>query len=247
MLSRRGPGKQLVLIVICAIDQVFTLFNSFHHGHKLRSFRELLSRSCINRRTYSRQFGGPLASSVFLIVLSIAGENHLHTVWRVCFGIGILLPLTVLVFRLRMLSSKLYRKGAIKSDHFPPMSHGLSLIHLTLFRKSPILPGSQVLSEITDWHLWCMVRLVVARVLLIILTLLRFLYDFVSFPNGLFSGTIISSVVRDNDIKKIAEWQLLLSSISLPGVLVGALLCNPLGRRNTVSSPIKVSYLNLSI
>ena len=57
-----------------------------------------------------------MACSVFLIVLSIAGENHLPTVWRVCFGFGIVLPLVVLVFRWRMLSSKLYRKGAIKSE-----------------------------------------------------------------------------------------------------------------------------------
>ena len=55
-----------------------------------------------------------MAVSVFLIVLSDAGENHLSTVWRVCFGIGIALPLTVFYFRLRMLSSKLYREGAIK-------------------------------------------------------------------------------------------------------------------------------------
>lgn len=60
-------------------------------------------------------FGGPLAVSVFLIVLSAAGKKHLNTVWRVCFGIGILLPLSVLFFRLRMLSTKLYKKGAIKS------------------------------------------------------------------------------------------------------------------------------------
>jgi len=62
----------------------------------------------------STKFGGPLAVSIFLIVLSAAGEDHLQTVWRVCFGIGIVLPLTVLGFRLRMLNSKLYRKGAIK-------------------------------------------------------------------------------------------------------------------------------------
>jgi len=49
-------------------------------------------------------FGGPLAVSVFLIVISAAGEDHLETVWRVCFGIGILLPLTVFFFRLRMMS-----------------------------------------------------------------------------------------------------------------------------------------------
>lgn len=61
-----------------------------------------------------------------------------------------------------------------------------------------------------------------------------FLYDFVTFPNGVFSGTIISSVIKDADIKKTAEWQLLLGAIALPGVFVGALLCNPFGRRNTM-------------
>ena len=59
-------------------------------------------------------FGGPLAVIVFLIVLSIATTKHLSTVWRVCFGIGCILPLTVFYFRLKMLNSKLYRRGAIK-------------------------------------------------------------------------------------------------------------------------------------
>lgn len=62
----------------------------------------------------------------------------------------------------------------------------------------------------------------------------RFLYDFVTFPNGVFSGTIISSIIHDGNIKKTAEYQLLLGAIALPGVFVGALLCNPFGRRNTV-------------
>lgn len=59
-------------------------------------------------------FGGPLAVCIFLIVLSAAGENHLSTVWRVCFGIGCIFPLSVFYFRLKMLNSKLYRRGAIK-------------------------------------------------------------------------------------------------------------------------------------
>ena len=82
--------------------------------------------------------------SVFLIVLSAAGENHLSTVWRVCFGIGVLLPLTVFYFRMRMLTTQLYvflwfrarfaeanmleirfRKAAIKSEYsmFSPDVH----------------------------------------------------------------------------------------------------------------------------
>ncbi len=59
-------------------------------------------------------FGGPFAVIVFLIVLSAAGVDHLSTVWRVCFGIGVIWPLSVFYFRLKMLNSKLYRRGAIK-------------------------------------------------------------------------------------------------------------------------------------
>ncbi|KAF8520353.1 MFS Git1p-like glycerophosphoinositol permease [Hysterangium stoloniferum] len=143
-------------------------------------------------------FGGPLAVSVFLIVISAAGENHLQTVWRVCFGVGIILPMTVFYFRLRMLSSKLYRHGAIKRQ-VP--------YWLTLKRYWRPLIGT--------CGAW-------------------FLYDFVTFPNGVFSGTIISSVIHDGDIKRTAEWQLLLGALALPGVFVGAALCNPLGRRNTM-------------
>lgn len=55
-----------------------------------------------------------------------------------------------------------------------------------------------------------------------------------TFPNGVFSGTIISSVVPNADIIKTAEYQLLLGSIALPGVFVGAYLCDKLGRKNTM-------------
>ncbi|TBU46102.1 MFS Git1p-like glycerophosphoinositol permease [Dichomitus squalens] len=143
-------------------------------------------------------FGGPLAVAVFLIVLSAAGENHLPTVWRVCFGIGILLPLTVFYFRMRMLTTLLFRKGAIKRQ-----------VPYWLVVKRYWKP---LIGTCGAW----------------------FLYDFVTFPNGVFSGTIISSVIHDGSIKKTAEWQLLLGAIALPGVFVGALLCNPLGRRNTM-------------
>ena len=40
-------------------------------------------------------FGNVLVISIFLIVLSAAGVNHLGIVWRVCFGIGIVFPLSV--------------------------------------------------------------------------------------------------------------------------------------------------------
>ena len=59
-----------------------------------------------------------------------------------------------------------------------------------------------------------------------------FLYDFVTIPNAVFSGGIIAKLVKKGDIQGTAEWQLLLGSIALPGVIIGALLCDVLGRKN---------------
>lgn len=143
-------------------------------------------------------FGGPLAVSVFLIVLQATGTNHLSTLWRVTFGIGCLLPLTVFYFRLKMLNSTLYRRGAIRQR----VPYKLVLRY---YWKS-------LIGTCGAW----------------------FLYDFVTFPNGVFSGTILSSVVKSGSIEKTAEWQLLLGAIALPGVLIGAYLCDRLGRKNTM-------------
>jgi len=58
----------------------------------------------------------------------------------------------------------------------------------------------------------------------------------VTFPNGVFSGVIISSLTKGstNPIRTTAEWQLLLGTIALPGVFLGAFLCNRLGRKWTM-------------
>jgi hypothetical protein len=60
-----------------------------------------------------------------------------------------------------------------------------------------------------------------------------FLYDFVNFPNSIMSSTIISSLVKDNDIGKTAIWQVILAVLPVPGVMIGAWLTNAIGRRNT--------------
>lgn len=63
-----------------------------------------------------------------------------------------------------------------------------------------------------------------------------FLYDFVTFPNGVFSGTIISSVVNKdgNVLLHTAEWQLLLGALALPGVFLGAYLLKFISRKQVM-------------
>ncbi|THV08436.1 MFS general substrate transporter [Dendrothele bispora CBS 962.96] len=58
---------------------------------------------------------GFVASSIVsvLVLLCYNGKTS-DGVWRVCFGIGILLPLTIFFFRMRLVDSTQYRKHAIK-------------------------------------------------------------------------------------------------------------------------------------
>ncbi|KAH8703942.1 major facilitator superfamily domain-containing protein [Talaromyces proteolyticus] len=60
-----------------------------------------------------------------------------------------------------------------------------------------------------------------------------FLYDFINFPNSIMSSTIISSLVKDGDVQETAIWQVILTALPVPGVVIGAWLSNIIGRRNT--------------
>ncbi|KAK9328087.1 major facilitator superfamily domain-containing protein [Lipomyces starkeyi] len=63
-----------------------------------------------------------------------------------------------------------------------------------------------------------------------------FIFDFVTYPNSIFSATIISEIVPDSssNLLKTGEWTLLLTSLSIPGVLLGAYLYTKIGARNTM-------------
>ena len=144
-----------------------------------------------------------------------------------------------------MLSSKLYRKGAIKSEYILcPVSPSLTTNGLVTERVPYRLVFKRYWRSLigTGGAWYDQLSSTFAPPI----DPPRFIYDFVAFPNGLFSGTIISSVIHDGDIKRIAEWQLLLASITLPGIFIGALLCNPLGRRNTVGSFVELIIYELN-
>ncbi|EJS43935.1 git1p [Saccharomyces arboricola H-6] len=62
-----------------------------------------------------------------------------------------------------------------------------------------------------------------------------FMYDFVTFPNGIFSSTIISAVIKDKtNLQKVAEWNLLLGVLAVLGVPIGAYLSDRIGRKYTL-------------
>lgn len=145
-------------------------------------------------------FGGPLALCIFLIVYQITGKHD--GLWRTMFAIGAFLPLSVFYFRIKMVTSELYKNNAIRRQKIP------YILAVRYYWK-------RLIGTAGCW----------------------FLYDFVTFPNGVFSAGIVSSVLKGNnkkDLESIAEWTLLLGTIALPGVFVGAYLMDRIGRKYTL-------------
>ncbi|KAF9201582.1 Plasma membrane permease, mediates uptake of glycerophosphoinositol and glycerophosphocholine [Haplosporangium sp. Z 27] len=63
-----------------------------------------------------------------------------------------------------------------------------------------------------------------------------FFYNFISYPFGIFSGTILTNAIGDNaTFVQTAEWMLLLNFFYLPGSISGALAADKIGRKKTMA------------
>lgn len=137
-------------------------------------------------------FGGPFALCIFLIVYQITTNSE--GIWRTMFAIGAFWPLSVFYFRLKMTTSELYKKNALRKN----VPYWLSL---KFYWK-------RLIGTCGCW----------------------FLYDFVTFPNGVFSAGIISSILGESDnLERTAEWNLLLLFLNIPGCLIGAYFIDKIG------------------
>lgn len=147
-----------------------------------------------------------LASPVLQIIYLVslkASNNNLHIAFHTIYSIATILPFTIMLLRFFMADSTLYHNSNFKGS---PQNRTWRFYSLLVRRYWP-----RMLTTSTAF----------------------FLYDFINFPNSIMSGTIISSLVTDNDIQTTAIWQVILSLLPVPGVLLGAYLTNAIGRRKT--------------
>lgn len=54
-----------------------------------------------------------------MIVVLITGENHLHTAWRVCLGLGIIPPLSLLYLRIKLDEPESFKKETMAKTKTP--------------------------------------------------------------------------------------------------------------------------------
>jgi MFS family permease len=65
---------------------------------------------------------------------------------------------------------------------------------------------------------------------------LWFIYDFISYPSGVFSSVIIDSVAGGESTIQVVAWNILLFGFYLPGSLGGAFSVDRFGRRKTLTA-----------
>ncbi|KAL3495045.1 major facilitator superfamily domain-containing protein [Aspergillus germanicus] len=163
---------------------------------KLRKRRGFLVASTTD---FAVNLGFVAAGIVALIVLACFHQDTREGVWRVCFGLGFVLPVIICFFRIRMINSKQYRRHAIKSS-YP--------YWLVLKRYWKPMLGTSL-----AW----------------------FCYDFVTYPFGLFSSTIISQLNPNNTTVENIGYGTVINCFCLPGCLLGSLLMDRIDRKQTMT------------
>ncbi|GFP57077.1 glycerophosphoinositol permease 1 [Trichoderma asperellum] len=148
---------------------------------------------------FAIDLGFVMAGVIVLIVLAAYHQHINDGVWRVSFGLGFVLPVGLLFFRLRLINSTQYRKHAIKSD-----------IPYWLVIKRYWKP---MLGTSLAW----------------------FMYDFVTYPFGIFGSTIIGTLNPNNTLVQNIGFGTVLNCFYLPGTLIGGLLMDKIGRKQTMA------------
>ncbi|KAJ5948084.1 hypothetical protein N7466_001099 [Penicillium verhagenii] len=144
-------------------------------------------------------FGFVVAGVVAVIVLACYGQRSSEGVWRICFGLGFVLPVVICFFRVRMLNSTQYQKHSIKS-RYPYM--------LVLKRYWKPMLGTSL-----AW----------------------FCYDFVTYPFGIFSSTIVSQLMTTNTTTQNIGYGTVINCFYLPGCILGGFLMDRIGRKQTMT------------
>ncbi|KAK4962898.1 hypothetical protein LTR10_000525 [Elasticomyces elasticus] len=148
---------------------------------------------------FSIDLGFVVAGVVALIVLAAYNERTSDGVWRVCFGLGFVLPVALFFFRIRMIESTQFRKHAMKQ----------SIPYMLVLRRywKPMLGTS----------------------------LAWFMYDFVTYPFGIFSSSIISSLNPTDTLVQNIGYGTVVNLFYLPGCVVGGFLMDWIGRKQTMT------------
>ncbi|KAG5978565.1 hypothetical protein E4U55_006060, partial [Claviceps digitariae] len=148
---------------------------------------------------FAINMGFIVAGAVAVCVLAAYNWRVSEGVWRICFGLGIVVPVSVLFFRMRLLNSTQYKKHAMKRN----------VPYVLVVRRywKPMLGTS------LSW----------------------FMYDFVTYPFGIFGSTVLGNLNPTGDLKYDIGYGTVLNLLYIPGTVIGGLLMDRIGRKQTMA------------
>ncbi|ORX40191.1 phospholipid transporter [Kockovaella imperatae] len=139
-------------------------------------------------------FAFTISYFVCLVCIWIFGEDHLRAVWRITLGVGIVPPLFLLWFRLRMKEPEAYARNSMQHTRIP---------------------------------YWLIIKRYWVKLLAVSIT--WFIYDWITYPFGIYASTITNEVIPNATLKQNVGWGCLINFFYVPGTLFGALIVDYLG------------------
>lgn len=168
---------------------------------------------------FAIDLGFVIAGVVVLIVLAAYNYQKNDGLWRVCFGLGLVLPVGLLFVRLRLVNSTQYRKHAMKKE----------IPYLLVIKRywKPML-GTSLAWFVYDF----VVRLPSPS------DFSFGSYDadqFQTYPFGLYGSTILATLNPKNTLVQTVGYGTVLNCFYLPGALLGGFLMDKIGRKQTMT------------
>ncbi|WWC95989.1 hypothetical protein V866_002856 [Kwoniella sp. B9012] len=131
---------------------------------------------------------------VCLVCLWIFGMNHLNAVWRVTLGLGVVPPLFLFYFRLKMREPEAYAKHSMKHTRIP---------------------------------YWLILKRYWVKLAAVSIT--WFLYDWITYPFGLYATPITDAADPNGTLYTSIGWGCLINFFYIPGTVIGAFVVDWFG------------------
>lgn len=153
--------------------------------------------------------GFVIASLAAMIVTIACTERHLRAAWRICLGLAVIPPLSLLWLRIKLKEPESYSRS--KMSHYP----WWLIIKFYGYVRATFLQ-----TKLTDF----------ARFRLCIVSLIWFIYDFSSYSFSIYSTSWLAFLLpADAPLWKSFGWGTLINFFYIPGAFVGAFLSDWIG------------------
>jgi MFS family permease len=142
---------------------------------------------------------GFVAGSLVAMIVTVIAPHHLHAVWRICLGLGVIPPLSLLYLRIKLKEPEAYSRENFK-------------------RKTPY---------------WLALKFYGPR--LIVVCLIWFIYDFLTYPFSIFSSAWLTAIDPHRSTWQQFGWSTVINAFYVPGALLGSWTSDKMGPRLALS------------